>query len=763
MAETAAKTKTRPETVKGRKPVWRRVLVAVRHFTAWVLTVATLLLGLAIGSMFFLQTEKGMRLLESSITRLASTDDLKIDVRLQRIGWYHMIIPSVELADAKGTFLSIENIDLKINPLTYLTLAPVVDSLTVQTVDLLRFPDIPGESDAEEKEERGSGMPSFLADIRQFDIETLRTGPAVYGREEIFRLQSRLLLSDTLRKNDIAVLLESKTEKARAGTYVNIRLAPDMRGVVALDAAVRDAAGGLLMRLLGLPSGYDMDVTTTATGTAKRWQGQTVLRLGDVLKGKVDWLQADEILTMQADLTGPKSIFIKGHAKLPLTFDPPAVRMKEKLSGQFTTVLDLNAVTVLMGLDDHRLSGRAEVNVTLSGTPAAPEVTGTADLKDGGYENLFTGTRLGGIEAHIDATREALRLTRLRAQTPKGGSLSAAGEILLKNIRNPSFRLDATIDKAQVVAQQNADVRISGDVQLTGDATSAKVAANILLDRVDVYLANFGGGSTASMLNIKEVNVPPHLRKSRQGKKEVSTGSYNVALDVKIEAPKYIFVEAQGLTTEWATKLQLTGTVNEPVVYGYLKLLQGRYDIFNARLNLTTGNITFNGGDVTDPDLDVKGNIKGREVTANITVSGTAKSPKVEMTSTPALPQDEILAKVLFNKSVGELSPLEMIKVAEFIGVMTGAIKKGPDPLTKLRKKIGIDMLSVNRDDASGNTSLSIGKQISEGVYISVDQGINTEGSTVKVEVDVTPNIQVETRLGNDEANSVGVNWKKDY
>ena len=104
-----------------------------------------------------------------------------------------------------------------------------------------------------------------------------------------------------------------------------------------------------------------------------------------------------------------------------------------------------------------------------------------------------------------------------------------------------------------------------------------------------------------------------------------------------------------------------------------------------------------------------------------------------------------------------------MIKVAQFIGVMTGAIQSGPDPLTKLRKKMGIDMLSVNRDDASGDTSLSIGKQISEGIYISVDQGINTEGSAVKVEVDVTPSIQVETRLGNDDANSVGVNWKKDY
>ena len=749
-------------TLKTRKPYWRYALAAVRHISGWVLTLAMLLLVTAIGAMFFLQTDKGMRLLENGIARFGSTPDMQIAVKLERIGWYHLVIPSVTLADAKGTFLTVENIDLQVHPLTYLTLSPVVDSLTVQMVDLQRFPETSENTEAAE-EKASSGLPSFIADIRKFDIETLRTGPAVYGREELFRLQSRLRISTTLDKNDIDVLLQSQTAAEQSGTHVNIRFVPDENAVMQLNAEVRDTAGGLLMRLMGLPTGYDMDVKTTASGTAEQWQGQTNLRLGDVLTGQIDWRQEDNALTMQTDLTGPKNIFVKGHARLPLSLDPPALRMRDALSGQFTTVLDLNAMTVLLGLDDHRMSGRAEVHVTLAGTPAAPQITGTADLKGGSYENLLTGTKLSKMEAHIDATRDTVRLARFNAVTAEKGNLSATGDVSLKDISNPVFRLDAMIDKAQVVKQQNMDVRISGDLHVTGDSKAAEVSANILLDRVDVYLANFGGGSTASMLNIKEVNVPPHLRKSRREKKEVSTGDYDVSLDVKIEAPKYIFVEAQGLTTEWATKLHVTGAVNEPVVNGYLKLLQGKYDIFNARLNLTTGNITFNGGDPANPDLDIKGNIKGREVTANIIVGGTVQSPNVAMTSNPALPQDEILAKVLFNKSVEELSPLEMIKVAQFIGVMTGAIQAGPDPLTKLRKKIGIDMLSVNRDDASGDTSLSIGKQISDGIYISVDQGINTEGSAVKVEVDVTPSIQVETRLGNDDANSVGVNWKKDY
>src|SRR5690606_6175802 len=98
---TAAKTETAAKTDKPRKARWRMGLAALRHAAAWVLTVTTLLLGLAIGGMFFLQTDKGLRFLERNITRFASTDDMQVALRLQRIGWHHIVIPAVELTDAK--------------------------------------------------------------------------------------------------------------------------------------------------------------------------------------------------------------------------------------------------------------------------------------------------------------------------------------------------------------------------------------------------------------------------------------------------------------------------------------------------------------------------------------------------------------------------------------------------------------------------------------------------------------------------------------
>lgn len=747
----------------ARKSVVRYAMAALRHTAGWVLTVATIVLLLAAVGLLFLQTDRGLRVLEGAIARFASTPDMQIALEIESFSALQVQIPAVVLSDADGVFLTVENIDLRVNPITYVVFSPVIDSLVVGKIDLIRLPETPENATAETSDSK-AGLPDFIAEIRRFDVHDMRTGAAIYGREENFSLQSRAQLSSTLRDNNISILLQSKSGDAKANTHVDIKLAPADSGDMELSAVVRDAAGGILTRLLGLPQGYDIDVTTQAKGTAEDWQGRTDLRLGDALKGKIDWQQKKSALAMQADLTGPRGIFVKGQAQLPVLLDPPRVDMRGRLSGQFTSTLDLKSLTLLMGLDDHRLTGRADIKVVLAGSLAAPDITGAADLQGGSYENLLLGTRLTQIDARIEATRDTVQLTRFNAQTPpKGSRVSAQGKVLLKDMLNPAFDFAVQLEKAQVLQQQNTDARVSGNIFLRGDAKSAQVSGDILLNSVDVYLANFGSGSTANMLNIKEVNLPQHLKRSRRERPTASTGDYDVKLDLRIEAPRFIRVTAQGLDTEWKTKLHITGTVNDPVINGYLKLLNGKYEIFNARLNLTTGNVYFTGADSLNPDLDIKGNVKGREVTANIAVSGTAQNPKVELTSTPALPQDEILAKVLFNKSVDELSPIEMIKVAEVIGVMTGTIKAGPDPLTKLRKKIGIDTLSVNRDDATGDTSVSVGKQLSDGVYISVDQGVNTEGSAVKLEVDVTPSIQVETRLGNDNDSSVGINWKKDY
>ena len=58
---------------------------------------------------------------------------------------------------------------------------------------------------------------------------------------------------------------------------------------------------------------------------------------------------------------------------------------------------------------------------------------------------------------------------------------------------------------------------------------------------------------------------------------------------------------------------------------------------------------------------------------------------------------------------------------------------------------------------------LKAGKEIFKGVTVGVEQGMGAQSGAVSVEVQVTPNITVDSRVGVDNKQGVGVNWKWDY
>lgn len=737
----------------------------MRQTAGWVLTVVVVLLLALSAGLLFLQTDKGMDWLGRTVSSVASSDDLGVDIRFTRLSLTQVTIPHIRLSDAKGVFLEVDDLDVAIDAASYALLRPVLEYVRIGRVDLQRLPDLPAAPQSTPAASGPPSLPQIAAEIRAFDIAEIRTGPAVYGHEQFFHLTSRFILSPRLADNDIRINLEAADGRAAAATThlkVSIGMADDDN--LRADISFYDAAGGMMTRLAGLPRGYDVDFKLKGEGPPRDWRGAADMRLGKELSGRFLLHMSDNSrLRIDADLKGPRKVEVKGYIDLPLQLTPPDISPRAKIDGMLATNIDLRSMTLLAGLDDHRLTGNAKVNLRVAGTLQQPLVDGSVTVRGATYENLASGVKLTSLNVDVAVTRSDVKLTSLSAKTPGGGSLKAEAAVSLRDLANPSFSFSAQADHAQVAGLQNAQVFASGKVSGKGDKAFADISGDIVIDKAEIYLAGFGSGSAASMLNITEVNVPPHLRRQKRAF-AVPQAAYPVNLDVRVNAPRAIFVRGQGLDSEWSAKVHVRGTAAEPQVDGVLKMLRGRYEFFDALMTFTTGTIDFSAGNMTNPDLDIKGSIKGKQVTANVAVSGTAQAPEVTLTSEPALPQDEILSRVFFDKSVTELSPMEMVRIAQIIGVMSGHLGGGGmDPISQLRKKAGIDMFSLNRDDATGATSVSVGKYLSDGVYMSVDQGVNTEGSAVKLQIELRPNLQLETRVGNDDDNSVGVNWKKDY
>ena len=95
-------------------------------------------------------------------------------------------------------------------------------------------------------------------------------------------------------------------------------------------------------------------------------------------------------------------------------------------------------------------------------------------------------------------------------------------------------------------------------------------------------------------------------------------------------------------------------------------------------------------------------------VIATLAIDGTAHDPKITLSSVPPLPQDEVLAQLLFGSGVGKLGALEVAQIAAGLATLTGAGGGIGDPLDKV-PRLGLDRLAV-RNGANGNPALEAGR-----------------------------------------------------
>src|SRR3546814_14520489 len=94
-------------------------------------------------------------------------------------------------------------------------------------------------------------------------------------------------------------------------------------------------------------------------------------------------------------------------------------------SGDFKTLL------LFVPLPQHRLDGRAEIAVAVSGTLGSPEADGRIALTQGRYENLEMGTILDDLTLLADISKERVTLAELGAVDGAGGKVSGSGELAL--------------------------------------------------------------------------------------------------------------------------------------------------------------------------------------------------------------------------------------------------------------------------------------------------------------------------------------------
>ncbi|RUY47211.1 translocation/assembly module TamB domain-containing protein, partial [Mesorhizobium sp. M7A.F.Ca.CA.002.07.1.1] len=147
--------------------------------------------------------------------------------------------------------------------------------------------------------------------------------------------------------------------------------------------------------------------------------------------------------------------------------------------------------------------------------------------------------------------------------------------------------------------------------------------------------------------------------------------------------------------------------------------------------------------------------------TVTIVVSGEATNPKFTFSSVPALPEDEVLAQLIFGRSMSNLSPLQIAQLAEAAGQLAG-VGGSTSLLENLRSAIGVDDLDVTTDD-QGGTAVSAGKYLNDRTYVTIQKGDKPGSGKATIDLNVGRGVKLRGEANDAGEAKGGIFYEKEY
>ncbi|MBA3896458.1 MAG: translocation/assembly module TamB [Sphingomonadaceae bacterium] len=414
----------------------------------------------------------------------------------------------------------------------------------------------------------------------------------------------------------------------------------------------------------------------------------------------------------------------------------------------------------LTGIAGQEVNGPIAIAADFGGHANAPTLNGVIRATQLRYENDTYGSVISNIVLDGRFSQSQLVLNQFTGKAGDG-TVSAHGSISLDATAGYPINVTAKLDNARLAKSDALGATVSGQLAVTNSkAAGGLIKGELRLGDARYQIIRQGAAEVTELTGVHKKGQPLQLISATTEGPAPS----NWKLDLHIRAPDRIFVSGMGLEAEWSTDMRISGTAGAPSVVGQLRVVRGTFSFAGKRLDLDDqSKVTFDGGSLMNPQLDITASTTVESVSANINIAGRAQRPQITLTSTPALPQDEVLSRLLFGSSVTTLSPIQAVQLAAALNSLRGS-GGGFSPLGKLRSVAGFDRLRIlgaNAQTGQG-TSLAAGKYIAKNVYVEVIT--DTRGFTAtQLEVALSKALSVLSSTGTFGGSNVSVRYRKEY
>ena len=477
-------------------------------------------------------------------------------------------------------------------------------------------------------------------------------------------------------------------------------------------------------------------------------------------------LQQSPIETITAKGTAPMSLFQKspgGHVA-------PSAEDTVDLHVQ-SNALQLG---IIQGFTKEvtQVSGTLQADVRVTGSGHDPHLQGYIDIKNGAFGVPAGGVSYTGLDTRIELAEDVIRLQSFRILDEHGEWMSVEGQIAVHEKQVGAVNITIASDNFEVIDNELGDVGIDSELRIGGELRRPQINGDVRLEagrlEVDQILQMFydpyavealpevvsaertveGAGSAEeatkdALARAERSAAPPGAKEAEKAEPATPapTGIVGaMAVDVRVRIPDNLVLRGNDMRPGGPTSAAL-GDMNitvggdmrvrkEPgrpfTLVGTVTTVRGTYKFQGRRFDLVRGGtLRFSGDPELNPLIDITAEreIPDTGVVARVRVTGTAKAPELQLSSTPTLEESDILSLIVFNRQVNELETGERASLAATAGgIATGFIAA---PLGEsIGRALDLDLFEITTTTEEGDfgAGVTLGQQIGDRAFVKLRQ-----------------------------------------
>lgn len=417
-------------------------------------------------------------------------------------------------------------------------------------------------------------------------------------------------------------------------------------------------------------------------------------------------------------------------------------------AGEWLADIDMSDLFFWLGLENIQLNGDLRGEGVLAGSLQAPTAEGYLAWQDGALRIPEVGAEFDRI--NISVAAEDLTTLNLsgnaRATT---GSVDVGGQLSWRDGR-PHSDIRLRFDRTAIVQRSDVQGLATGNLALTGAWPDFTLSGELGLSNLNILINRLSGPSVAQ-LNIEG-------EQNGNAGTEVANA---MALNIAVRTLEPASISGNGLNARLSGELRVLGTVRDYETDGAFVVESGTFNLLTRDFRLQEGEVRLV-DEAIDLNLLAVYDRSGARIEARVT--GNANQFQLQLSSIPVLPEDEIVAQLLFGKTIQNMTPFQAVQLASAVNQLRGG--NSFDLVLVTRDSLGLDTLEFDSTgEEDDDVTVRVGKYLNNRVYVELDTELNDQSDwRGSVEVELTPNLSIETFTRSSSTfGGIELRWRRDY